>query len=578
LKNWLILLVLLMIAMGVRYPLISTAAHFYNSDTAILHLMARHLMKGDFALYYWGEHYYGALDWVILAPLFKLFGYSPLVSDLIPFFFSLTFLAMYYQYLLGTTDSQSAVVATLILAVGSYYFLRTTFTTYNYIFTLNFGIAFLLLIRKMSEHLSSRPTAILLGVVMGFSWYYLHLIFIFWAAGFIALLLPYITADHLNRVRERITALTFRGGWEDAILLSHFRCPGWLKRILVLVNLGNLVNFAIAVFLWFHGDWIGFIAGHKVKLFYEPIMASSLQLAALMAVVVYWSAGMTFVRAAAKRFPMAVWISGFVIGYFPALVGYMIGKSPATGGSFTTLADLQINFRVFFLELMQQLFAPDMNEAWGWALLTISLAGIGMLLFEAWTYYQKRRRDQAPASLHPFIALAIMNVLICLFLSKLGNQSTSRYLLPFFITMPLGLAWLLRKIKPRLCALALLGFFLYGNIRLNRMVLAGGERPAPFSGITRYLLDNHFAGGYADYWVSYAITGLADERIILAPLGDIDRYPPYLDYVRSLNTVVILGGDPSPVDSRVVIKGMTYKILKVDSQAGIPFVVAAKIS
>ena len=53
------------------------------------------------------------------------------------------------------------------------------------------------------------------------------------------------------------------------------------------------------------------------------------------------------------------------------------------------------------------------------------------------------------------------------------------------------------------------------------------------------LRGSRLGGGFADYWLSYKLTFLTDEQIIVAPTAS-DRYPPYADFVRSVGL--------SPVD------------------------------
>jgi phosphosulfolactate phosphohydrolase-like enzyme len=38
---------------------------------------------------------------------------------------------------------------------------------------------------------------------------------------------------------------------------------------------------------------------------------------------------------------------------------------------------------------------------------------------------------------------------------------------------------------------------------------------------------------YADYWLSYKLTFLTGERVIVAPTNGVDRYPPYTAFVRA---------------------------------------------
>ena len=53
-------------------------------------------------------------------------------------------------------------------------------------------------------------------------------------------------------------------------------------------------------------------------------------------------------------------------------------------------------------------------------------------------------------------------------------------------------------------------------------------------------------GGYADYWVSYKLTFLSDEQLIIAPATGVNRYTPYSQFVAALDeTADILGQEPT---------------------------------
>jgi len=64
------------LAVWIRIPFVRDP-RYYNSDTAVIDLMAKHALKGEFTFYYWGEGYYGMLDHFLLIPLVKMFGTNP---------------------------------------------------------------------------------------------------------------------------------------------------------------------------------------------------------------------------------------------------------------------------------------------------------------------------------------------------------------------------------------------------------------------------------------------------------------------------------------------------------------------
>jgi hypothetical protein len=570
---------LALMALFVRFPLVHAGTPFYNSDTAILDLMARHMMKGEFSVYYWGQSYYGTLDSALLAVLFKMFGYGPLVSLLLPYFFTGTFILLYYRYLAESLDPRTALASTLILAVGSPYFLQTTFNSYCYIVVLNFGMAFLLMARRMQERGLSRGARFFFGTLMGFSWYYLHLVLVFWAAAFLSLVLPILPLSQLRDLRFWISALSVRRIWNEWIFLRRVELAIWAKRLLVLVNLANAVNFAIAVVLWFHGDWIGNIHGHVVKLFFEPIFASSLEMTGLILAVVFRREILAFIRRLNQSGALTEVALGFLVGYAPALWGSLSGHKPARGAIYPTLSELMRNFRVAFKEIPPFMFRSGPAIYVRWFVFLLSWGGVGMLLYEACAACRSRWRGETINPPHPFVSLAAVTLLAGLFTGKLVDVTTARYFLPLYIAMPVGIFWLLGKtVRQPFAVWVLLGAFLVCNLAANRRLFSDVPRPAPYADVAHTLEDRGYLGGYADYWMAYAITALSGEHVVLVPTGDNDRYKPYLDYVRSLERVVLLGDSPGPVGSLVTIKGVPYRLVALDQVSGIPLAILRKMT
>jgi hypothetical protein len=571
---------LVALALFIRFPIVHSASPFYTSDTAILDLMAMQMSQGTFSLYYWGERYYGALDPLLLVPLFKLWGSSPLVSQLLPYVLSATFLLMYHCFLLRTADALTAHAATLLLALGSPYFLDATFTTYNYIFTLNFGMLFLLLLPKAVRPQATRVCLLFLGILMGFSWYYLRLILLFWVAGIGWMLLPLMNSKGLHSLSRWMAHPSFRQVWSKGVLLHGWDGFPWMRRLLVLANLGNAANLLVAIVLWIHGDWIAVIHGHTVKLFYEPIMASSLQLACLVLAMARWPDLVALIKKIHGRLPFLRWgLAGWIIGYFPAIAGSWMGHSPASGGSLPTLPQSVHTWRILFTDIFPFMLDPGSGQplaAAGGLLWVCGAASLGMA---AYVYVVRRMKDDETPPLHAFVVLAIANLLVCAVLAKLGDRRNARYLLPFYVTLPLGIVWFLKRtVRNQMAAVAWIGLLLIGNFLGVRKLLSNAQAPAQYADVAESLSHQPYQGGYADYWMAYAITALAKENVIVVPTGSNDRYAPYLDYVRSLKYVTLLGDAPQPIDSVLVMKGVSYRVLAVHRISGIPMMVMQRLT
>src|SRR5437867_11346013 len=66
-------------------------------DEAGTGLMARHVLRGDFPMFYWGEDYGGTLESFLTAVSFALFGSSPVTLRLVPLGFSLLLMPLSYR-------------------------------------------------------------------------------------------------------------------------------------------------------------------------------------------------------------------------------------------------------------------------------------------------------------------------------------------------------------------------------------------------------------------------------------------------------------------------------------------------
>ncbi len=84
-----LLAALLLRAAGLAYPLL-------DSDMAIVGLMARQALRGEFPIFFYGEPVGGSIESFLAAPLMALFGSSPLTLSLAPALVSLVFVWVAY--------------------------------------------------------------------------------------------------------------------------------------------------------------------------------------------------------------------------------------------------------------------------------------------------------------------------------------------------------------------------------------------------------------------------------------------------------------------------------------------------
>lgn len=89
---------LVLLALAVVYRVILTLRGWpmVESDEAIIGLMARHILHGQFDYWFWGQQYMGAFQAYVVALFFAAFGSSTLVLRLAILLFTIGFLAAMY--------------------------------------------------------------------------------------------------------------------------------------------------------------------------------------------------------------------------------------------------------------------------------------------------------------------------------------------------------------------------------------------------------------------------------------------------------------------------------------------------
>ena len=97
-SEFLILTSLLLLAAALRLSLLNSLHFVVDGDEAIVGLMAKHINEGRaLPTFYYGQHYMGSFEPIMVALLFKMFGTSAVALKLVPFFFSLLLIPMIYE-------------------------------------------------------------------------------------------------------------------------------------------------------------------------------------------------------------------------------------------------------------------------------------------------------------------------------------------------------------------------------------------------------------------------------------------------------------------------------------------------
>jgi len=160
---------ILALAAGLRLWLLARDVPTLNSDEATVGLMALHVLRGEWTVFYWGQPYMGSLEAILAAPAIALFGPTSLGLHLAPLVLCLAFLVTIYLLGARLFSRRTGLVSALLLAVGPPFFVVLSLRALGgYIETLLFGNVLLLLaLHTPRSRRAALGVAALFGLVAG---------------------------------------------------------------------------------------------------------------------------------------------------------------------------------------------------------------------------------------------------------------------------------------------------------------------------------------------------------------------------------------------------------------------------
>lgn len=142
-----------------------------DSDEAIVGLMARHMLDGEFPLFFWGQSYGGSQEVALTALVFSVAGPSTLAVKLVPLALNAAACVLVWRVGLRTVGHPAAQLAGALAWVwpGAFVWWSVKATGF-YELTLVLVAATLLLVLRLRERDSLRD-AVWLGLVAGLGWW-----------------------------------------------------------------------------------------------------------------------------------------------------------------------------------------------------------------------------------------------------------------------------------------------------------------------------------------------------------------------------------------------------------------------
>ena len=168
-------IVLIVILSGIVLRLLHWVLPFMDSDMAVTGLMARHILRGEFPVFFWGQNYCGALEAYLVALVFAIFGVSRYTLNIIPVAESIIFMLLMYVMARRVFGRKVGFLTLLFTAIPARYLVvNTVLARANYIENLIFGaIVFYLTYRIVYEEkgINSGRLFFLLGLIFGLAWW-----------------------------------------------------------------------------------------------------------------------------------------------------------------------------------------------------------------------------------------------------------------------------------------------------------------------------------------------------------------------------------------------------------------------
>ncbi len=522
-------------ALALRGWLIVQGVVPFNADEAVVALMARHILKGDLPVFFYGQAYMGSLDAILAALGFAAFGESVAVIRWIQAgLFTLTLVSTAALVYLARGDWPSIVAAVWLLAVPAVNVtLYTTASIGNYGETLLLGNLQLILTLRIANTGSQEST---------------------WMPG--------MNAEGSQRPgkRNRVAALWFAWGLVAGLGLWSF-------------GLSLVYTIPCAVYLLYvywkmirrarsthrEGDSArpGIHSGRRGYLpSYVLLPAFSLLGTALGSAPWWYYAG---------RHGLGALVTELAGGAIAGVGG---------GSWLETLAAHSLNFVVFGVTAILGM-RPPWEIRW-LALPLLPLAAGFWLGLAAFVLYRFRKRRWALQPLSILLAAVTLTLIAGFILSPFGADPSGRYFLPLGVVLAiLGGQWTgnlyrrhgsLAYLAPAVVVL----FHLVGTLetasRFPPGITTQFDAVAQIDhtydqALIEFLHSQEATRGYTNYWVAYPLAFLSEEKLIFVPrlpyhqdfryTARDDRYAPYRQAVaRSERTAFITTHHPA-LDDRL---------------------------
>jgi hypothetical protein len=487
-----------------RLPFLLRADRFFDADEAVEGLMARHVLLGEHPLFLWGQRYKGIPEVYLTSAVFRTAGSSVVAIKAVTLACFVVFLCLNFRLVERVCSRRIAWIATALFIAGPPTLVLWTLSgSAEIVMTLVCGTVLLLAVDGWRRAPPPGNRLLMLaGMAIGFGlWIQQYILF-------------YIVA-------LAITSALETPGWrENLASLLRQQLPRWLRGVLIVATAVAALYVLLGLTAFFAGGFDVRVAGMHITVTHPQKM--------------WWIAGalsgsiVVFAAVSVLRSQLIWPAIGLLVGYAPALAGRLSNHGMGAPIARMDFAHLRAALPDITGVMLPMLFGFRDPSTRATISSAFALAIVALVAASCW---RLRRGDLTPFF---HVLLVVVPAMFLVSGSYIDPQSY-RYLMPMYAALPVVCAMGIDAVQraTRAGGAMLLAFVLviFGaqQIAWYRRLEPDRESAAAIACLDR-------AGtraARASYWLSYKITFLTGERIIVAPTDGVDRYPPYSRFVSS---------------------------------------------
>lgn len=516
------------VTVAARLPFLIRGDRFFDSDEAVEGLMALHVLSGEHPLFLWGQRYKGVPEVYLSSLVFRVTEPSVFALKAVTLACFAAFVCLNFILLSRVCSRRVSWMATSLLVVCPPSLVLWSLSgSAEIVMTMVAGTVLCLGVHAWRR---SGSSAGLIVAAVGFG---------LWVQQYVVYYVVALALAALVEVPEWRT-------WAGEALAGR-ALPAWLRVARGVVAAIAALYIALGLIAFVGGGFEADLSGVKVSATHPQKMwwiSAGLLAAAGLATVVH----------DVRRINPAV-VAAFLIGYSPAIVGRFTAHGFGSPTPRMDLADLGASMGSSVGDFVPMLFGfKSPTTAW------LGVPAATAILFAAAVALSYWRMRERPFTVF-FHAFLVVTPALFFISGSFVDAQSYRYLMPMYAALPVvyavgvDAAFAVSRIAGALLLAGLLAVCGWQQAAWYRLL----EPDRAAAALIQCLDRSGIRAAYADYWVSYKLTFLTRERIVVVPTSG-DRYEPLAARVRAV---------PSAPTGRAPCERLEWVVRSMTFRAGI---------